>query len=65
MKLLFIFGTHCELIKLAPIIKQCERYGIIAECCSTGQHAEMLRTLLIFLILNRSRFESYASKSKP
>ncbi len=43
MKLLFIFGTRPEAIKLIPLIKECEKYeSIELRICVTGQHREML-----------------------
>ena len=42
-KILFIFGTRPEAIKMAPLIKetgQSRSLGI--EICVTGQHREML-----------------------
>lgn len=47
MKVLIIFGTRPEAIKLAPVIKKLgadKRYKIIV--CSTGQHREMLKQVL-------------------
>lgn len=48
MKILFIFGTRPEAIKLAPLIREClrERNFFQVEICSTGQHSEMLDQVL-------------------
>jgi UDP-N-acetylglucosamine 2-epimerase (non-hydrolysing) len=46
-KILFIFGTRPEAIKLAPVIsyfKQQKKFKVIV--CSTGQHREMLNQVL-------------------
>lgn len=46
-KILFIFGTRPEAIKMAPLIKetgQSRSLGI--EICVTGQHREMLDQVL-------------------
>lgn len=50
MKLLFIFGTRPEAIKLAPlIIKAKERSDVFnVRVCVTGQHKEMLHQVLSF-----------------
>lgn len=48
MKLLFIFGTRPELIKLAPVITRCGSYNITSFCCSTGQHTDMLEEVINF-----------------
>jgi len=49
-KVLFIFGTRPEAIKLAPVIKELEkmpeRYS--ARVCVTAQHREMLDQVLCF-----------------
>jgi UDP-N-acetylglucosamine 2-epimerase (non-hydrolysing) len=48
MKLLIVFGTRPEGIKLAPLIKECERRRISLKVCVTGQHREMLDPFLKF-----------------
>ncbi|MDE2480347.1 MAG: UDP-N-acetylglucosamine 2-epimerase, partial [Betaproteobacteria bacterium] len=44
MKLLVVFGTRPEVIKLAPVIDEARRRADAIELtlCSTGQHREML-----------------------
>lgn len=43
MKALFIVGTRPEVIKLAPVIRECQkRPEIETLVCSTGQHRQML-----------------------
>ena len=47
MKLLFVFGTRPEAIKLAPVVQAVEAAaGLEARVCITGQHREMLRQAL-------------------
>ena len=46
MKLLVVFGTRPEAIKLAPIIRRARNLGIKLESCTTGQHLEMLDQVL-------------------
>jgi UDP-N-acetylglucosamine 2-epimerase (non-hydrolysing) len=50
MKLLIIFGTRPEVIKLAPLIRLAQlEPGIEVVTCSTGQHREMLdQALAVF-----------------
>lgn len=49
MKVLFIFGTRPEAIKLAPLIKVCQNTSAIETLvCITGQHKEMLDQVLDF-----------------
>jgi len=44
MKVLFVFGTRPEAIKLAPIVRQLRVWPEFGcEICVTGQHREMLR----------------------
>ena len=49
-KLLFIFGTRPEAIKMAPIIHACLQYPqeLDVKVCLTGQHREMLEQVLHF-----------------
>jgi UDP-N-acetylglucosamine 2-epimerase (non-hydrolysing) len=42
-KLLIIFGTRPEAIKLAPIVNMASDYNLEATVCTTGQHREMLQ----------------------
>lgn len=43
MKVLLVFGTRPEAIKMCPLIKEMKRHsGIIAKVCLTAQHREML-----------------------
>jgi len=48
MKLLFVFGTRPEAIKLAPVILQFARRARDVQCrtCVTAQHREMLDQVL-------------------
>jgi len=49
LKLLFIFGTRPEAIKMAPLIKKAyiiERFEV--KVCITGQHREMLDQIINF-----------------
>lgn len=51
-KILFIFGTRPEAIKLAPLIYQAKESDRFAGyICSTGQHQEMLQQVLDFFHL--------------
>jgi len=49
-KLLFIFGTRPEAIKLAPLIREFEKKkdAFEVKCCVTAQHREMLDQVLHF-----------------
>jgi UDP-N-acetylglucosamine 2-epimerase (non-hydrolysing) len=47
MKVLFVFGTRPEAIKLAPVIKELsKRPDFDCKICVTGQHREMLAQVL-------------------
>lgn len=48
MKVLLIFGTRPEAIKLAPLIHELERKGADQIVCVTGQQREMLQQMLEF-----------------
>jgi UDP-N-acetylglucosamine 2-epimerase (non-hydrolysing) len=48
-KILFIFGTRPEGIKLAPLVKKMQKSGgFDIKVCITGQHREMLNQVLEF-----------------
>lgn len=48
IKVLSVFGTRPEAIKMAPVVKELERYPtqIISRVCVTAQHREMLDQVL-------------------
>ncbi|MCK4394542.1 UDP-N-acetylglucosamine 2-epimerase, partial [Candidatus Bipolaricaulota bacterium] len=47
MKILTIFGTRPEAIKLAPLIKELQRHpAVTSRVCVTAQHREMLDQVL-------------------
>ncbi len=46
-KVMTIFGTRPEAIKMAPLVKELERRsGLESICCVTAQHREMLDSVL-------------------
>lgn len=48
-KLLFVFGTRPEAIKMIPVVKAFKaEYQFDVEVCVTGQHKEMLEQVLTF-----------------
>jgi len=52
MKILCVFGTRPEAIKMAPIIKEFSLHSNInCVTCVTGQHYQMLNQVLDFLEL--------------
>lgn len=52
-KLLFVFGTRPEAIKMAPIIHEAKKHSELfeVEVCVTGQHKEMLQHVMDFFEL--------------
>ncbi len=48
-KILFVFGTRPEAIKLAPVIHACYQYdNLNVKICLSGQHKEMLHQVMDF-----------------
>lgn len=49
-KILFLFGTRPEAIKMIPLIKACEKQPQVwdSRVCVTGQHRQMLEQVLSF-----------------
>src|SRR4030095_10579766 len=51
-KILFVFGTRPEAIKLAPVIQACYQLSQLqVKICLTGQHKEMLYQVMDFFPL--------------
>ncbi|MDR2738352.1 MAG: hypothetical protein LBB68_00740 [Treponema sp.] len=50
IKVLVIFGTRPEAIKMAPLIKELQKYSgkFDLEICLTGQHRQMLDQINMF-----------------
>ncbi len=47
IKILSVFGTRPEAIKMAPLVKElASREGFESLCCLTGQHREMLDSVM-------------------
>ena len=47
LRVMSIFGTRPEAIKMAPLVKELERReGLESLCCVTAQHREMLDSVL-------------------
>ncbi|MBR1497835.1 MAG: UDP-N-acetylglucosamine 2-epimerase (non-hydrolyzing) [Oscillospiraceae bacterium] len=47
MKVMSVFGTRPEAIKMCPLVKELAgREGVESLCCVTGQHREMLDSVL-------------------
>ena len=47
-KVLLVFGTRPEAIKMAPLVKKLQKYpkDFDTKVCVTGQHREMLDQVL-------------------
>jgi UDP-N-acetylglucosamine 2-epimerase (non-hydrolysing) len=48
LKVLSIFGTRPEAIKMAPVIRELRRFRgrVVSRVCVTGQHRRMLDQVL-------------------
>lgn len=47
LKVLIVFGTRPEAVKMAPLVKELKKYDDIdSKVCVTGQHREMLDQIL-------------------
>ena len=47
LRIMSVFGTRPEAIKMAPLVKElASRQGIDSICCVTAQHREMLDSVL-------------------
>lgn len=53
-KILFVFGTRPEAIKMAPVIQECYKHkeALDVKICLTGQHKEMLSQVMDFFQLH-------------
>ena len=46
-KIMSVFGTRPEAIKMAPLVKELGKYDDLESiCCLTGQHREMLDSVM-------------------
>ena len=47
IKVMSVFGTRPEAIKMAPLVMELgRREGLESICCLTGQHREMLDSVM-------------------
>lgn len=47
IKIMSVFGTRPEAIKMAPLVKELAKYeNVESICCLTGQHREMLDSVM-------------------
>ena len=48
IKVLAVFGTRPETIKMAPVIQELKRFPdrVVCQTCVTGQHVQMVKSLL-------------------
>ena len=47
IKIMSVFGTRPEAIKMAPLVKELARHEDMESiCCLTGQHREMLDSVM-------------------
>ena len=47
LRIMSVFGTRPEAIKMAPLVKElAAREGVASICCVTAQHREMLDSVL-------------------
>ena len=47
IKVMSVFGTRPEAIKMAPLVKELGKYPDLESiCCLTGQHREMLDSVM-------------------
>ncbi len=53
MKVLSVFGTRPEAVKMAPVVQQLARTrGVEARVCVTAQHREILDQVLNLFAIN-------------
>ena len=46
-KVMLVFGTRPEAIKMCPLVKELRKRGTFAVCvCATGQHREMAQKVM-------------------
>ena len=56
IKVMSVFGTRPEAIKMAPLVKElARREGIESLCCVTAQHREMLDSVMQVLASRRTQ----------
>ena len=67
IKVMTVFGTRPEAIKMAPLVKELESRGdeIESVVCVTAQHRQMLDQVLARLKSNRTMTWISCSRSRP
>ena len=70
MRILTVFGTRPEAIKLAPVIRELDRQALVSDLrsvvCVTAQHRQMLdQVLRLFGITPRYDLDVMADKQSP
>lgn len=71
IRILTVFGTRPEAIKMAPVVHELEKYPeyIESRVCATGQHRGMLDQVLnlfgIELLVDESLYENMAKGLNP
>ncbi len=63
-KLMFVFGTRPEFIKVFPVIKEAQKRNCKITIVNTGQHKEMINQLLEFFSLDVDYDLKIMDKSK-
>ena len=58
-KVMLVFGTRPEAIKMAPLVTIKTAAGLTVRVCVTGQHKEMLQQVLGCLGLSRPQLKDY------
>ncbi len=68
IKVLSVFGTRPEAIKMAPVVRELEKHPdrIVSRVCVTGQHREMLdQVLQLFAIRPHYDLDVMAANQTP
>ena len=67
IKVMSVFGTRPEAIKMAPLVKElAQREGIESLCCVTAQHREMLDSVMqVFDLKADADLDIRARRSRP
>ncbi|QAU25139.1 hypothetical protein EO087_15035 [Dyella sp. M7H15-1] len=61
---IFVIGTRAQLIKVAPVVVECEKRGMLTTLLMTGQHKETMRDLLEEFSITSRQVEAFPASER-
>jgi UDP-N-acetylglucosamine 2-epimerase (non-hydrolysing) len=61
---IFVIGTRAQLIKVAPVVVECERRGMLTTLLMTGQHKETMQDLIDEFSISSRQVEAFPASER-